>query len=132
MVELWRRTYFPRVIKHFLETLFSGKSFKFKDIKRHPEINKDYTKNIKKLMEDSYKTIREIEIEIKKAKKNEKINNRNEIFKLTRKYMSNRYKNKYNCTLKGIFNYLEKNHTELMKKAKISSISTFIRLYGEK
>lgn len=126
MLQLWEKTYFPRVIKAFLKSIFSKKPFIFKNIKR--SVNHEDTKSLIAL---SHKNTREIESEIKKMLKIEKLNNRAEIVKLTRKYMSNRYKQKYNCTSKGIYRYLDENYPDLMNKAKISSYSTFRRLYKD-
>lgn len=66
-----------------------------------------------------------------KFERREKKEARGEIIKLTKKYLSPKYKRKYGCVLKGIFNYLKENQVDLMEKAEITSFSTFERIYYE-
>lgn len=96
---------FPNIIKHFLKTIYLNKSFDFEEVNRLTDL--------------SFKTEEEIKKEISNIEKQEY---RDKVLKIAKKYLSPKYKKKYGCVPKGIFDYLNKNHTHLMNKAKIKSL----------
>ncbi len=101
-------------------------------------INKflDSTYYNKKIDEEFYCLFSELSCEPQKKlnsklKKLDKEEARKEIMTLTRKYLSPKYKRKYKCVPEGVFNYLNENYTNLMKKGKINSLGRFKSLYNE-
>lgn len=110
-----QKNLFPIVINHFLDTIYLDKPFDFEEVNR--------------LCGASFKSEKDIEKGIFKVKKQESID---KTLKLARKYMSKRYQSKYQCNLKGIFNYLNRKYGIFMKNAELNSLSTFRRLYNKK
>jgi hypothetical protein len=90
----------------------------------------------KKIEEEFYNSYSQMSCETKqklssKLEKMDKEEARKEVMTLTKKYLSPKYKRKYKCLPKGVFDYLNKNYIILMKKAKINSLKRFRGLYND-
>ncbi len=90
----------------------------------------------KKIEEEFYNSYSQMSCETKqklssKLEKMDKEEARKEVMNLAKKYLSPKYKRKYKCLPKGVFDYLNKNYIILMKKAKINSLKRFRGLYND-
>jgi hypothetical protein len=100
------------IINKFLDNIYNNK-----------KLDSEFFSSIS---QSSCKPKNKINTELKKKDIEEA---RKEVMVLTRKYLSPKYKRKYNYTIAGVFDYLNEKHGFLMKKAKINSVQRFRKLY---